>query len=267
MSVTPQDWRVTALLAVRKMVEHVTRAQSRVDADMADVLRDCWLAHRSSGAAVGSWAQGMLADGRSWSDVGRSIDLTGRQAQAVLDPLISEAWLEVQRRLPHAAAPDDAPVPDPVPTVQASRTVLVLNGPNLNLLGLREPAIYGSATLSDVERLCRATADELGVSVDFRQSNHEGVLIDAVHEARAAMSAIVINPGGSSHTSVALRDALSASDLPVVEVHVSNIHRRESFRHFSHVSQVAVAVIAGCGAQGYALALQHAAALLREPAA
>lgn len=141
-------------------------------------------------------------------------------------------------------------------------TVLVLNGPNLNLLGTREPAVYGSATLSDVERLCRHAAEGLSLTVDFRQSNSEGVLIDAVQEARTSSSAIVINPAGYSHTSIALMDALAACDLPVVEVHLTNIHKREPFRHLSYVSKVADAVIAGCGPQGYALALQHVAAVL-----
>lgn len=140
--------------------------------------------------------------------------------------------------------------------------VLVLNGPNLNLLGLREPEIYGSATLADVEALCHATAEEHGLRADFRQSNHEGVLIDAVQEARTAHRGIVINPAGYSHTSVALRDALAAAELPVVEVHLSNIHRREPFRHHSHVSGVADAVLCGAGPHGYALALTHLARLL-----
>lgn len=141
-------------------------------------------------------------------------------------------------------------------------TVLVLNGPNLNLLGTREPAVYGTATLADVERLCADTAAGLGLSVDCRQSNHEGVLIDAVQEARTSHVGIVLNPGGYSHTSIALMDALAACDLPVVEVHLSNIHRREEFRHLSYVSKVADAVIAGCGLHGYAYAVQHVAALL-----
>jgi 3-dehydroquinate dehydratase-2 len=143
-------------------------------------------------------------------------------------------------------------------------TVLVLNGPNLNLLGTREPAVYGTATLADVERLCHEAAQPLGLTVDFRQSNAEGVLIDAVQEARTAHAAVVINPAGYSHTSVALMDALAACELPVVEVHLSNVHRREPFRHHSYVSLVATAVIAGCGAQGYSYALQHVAALLEE---
>lgn len=142
--------------------------------------------------------------------------------------------------------------------------VLVLNGPNLNLLGLREPDVYGKETLEGVEDLCRRTAAEHGLTADCRQSNHEGVLIDAVHEARTEHRAIVINPAGYSHTSVALRDALAAVELPVVEVHLSNIHKREAFRHHSYVSAVADAVICGAGAHGYALALAHAATLVQE---
>ncbi|MFD3943756.1 type II 3-dehydroquinate dehydratase [Streptomyces sp. NPDC058579] len=144
---------------------------------------------------------------------------------------------------------------------RAATPVLVLNGPNLNLLGLREPAIYGTDTLDTIERLCHDTGEGLGLRVDFRQSNHEGVLIDAVQEARTAHRGIVINPAGYSHTSVALRDALAAVGLPVVEVHLSNIHKREEFRHHSYVSGVADAVICGAGAHGYALALTHLARL------
>ncbi|MEV4974695.1 MULTISPECIES: type II 3-dehydroquinate dehydratase [Streptomyces] len=146
-------------------------------------------------------------------------------------------------------------------TVAQEGPVLVLNGPNLNLLGLREPAIYGRDTLADVEALCHATAADLRLRVDFRQSNHEGVLIDALQEARTAHRGIVINPAGYSHTSVALRDALAAAELPVVEVHLSNIHRREPFRHHSYVSAVADTVICGAGTHGYALALTHLARL------
>ncbi len=152
-------------------------------------------------------------------------------------------------------------MPNPAEGAPAA-PVLVLNGPNLNLLGLREPRIYGHDTLADIETLCRATAAEHGLRADLRQSNHEGELIDAVHEARTAHRGIVINPAGYSHTSVALRDALAAADLPVVEVHLSNIHRREEFRHFSYVSGVADAVICGAGPHGYALALAHLARLL-----
>ena len=141
-------------------------------------------------------------------------------------------------------------------------TVLVLNGPNLNLLGTREPELYGTDTLADVERLCAETAQALGLAVDCRQSNSEGGLIDAVQVARTQHAAIVINAAGYSHTSIALRDALVAADLPVVEVHISNVHRREAFRHHSHLSAVADGVIVGCGTQGYALALHRVAALL-----
>ena len=141
-------------------------------------------------------------------------------------------------------------------------TVYVFNGPNLNLLGGREPGVYGTATLADVEQLCRTTAQSLGLEVDVRQSNCEGALVDAVQEARSTRAGIVINPAAYSHTSIALMDALAACDLPVVEVHLSNIHRRAEFRHTSYVSKVASAVIAGCGAQGYAFALQRVAALL-----
>jgi 3-dehydroquinate dehydratase-2 len=144
--------------------------------------------------------------------------------------------------------------------------VLVLNGPNLDLLGTREPAVYGTDTLADVEALCRGTAAELGLGVDFRQSNSEGALIDAVHEARTSRAAVVINAGGYSHTSIALMDALSACEVPIVEVHISNVHRREPFRAHSYVSRVADGVVVGCGTHGYALALRHVALLLSRPA-
>src|SRR5689334_17837631 len=120
----------------------------------------------------------------------------------------------------------------------AGLTVLVLNGPNLNLLGTREPAIYGRDTLDDVKQSCDAAGQRLGLQIDFRQSNHEGQLIDWIHEARASAVGIVINPAGLTHTSVSLMDALAACELPVVEVHLSNIHKRESFRHLSYVSRV-----------------------------
>lgn len=146
-------------------------------------------------------------------------------------------------------------------TGTTGRTVVVLNGPNLNLLGEREPAVYGSATLADVEARCREAAVGHGLALDFRQSNHEGVLIDAVHEVRATAAGIVVNAGGLSHTSVALRDALATVDGPVVEVHVSNVHAREDFRHHSYISGVASGVIVGCGVQGYELAIERIAAL------
>lgn len=158
-------------------------------------------------------------------------------------------------------------MPDPAAGARAGArtrtTVLVLNGPNLNLLGRREPEVYGTETLDDVERVAREAAAPYALDVELRQSNHEGELIDWVHRAREEHTAVVINPGGYTHTSVALRDALAACDrLPVLEVHISNIHRREEFRHHSYVSAVADGVIAGCGVQGYALAVQRAAALI-----
>ena len=146
------------------------------------------------------------------------------------------------------------------------QTVFILNGPNLNLLGKREPEIYGHQTLGDIESDCRDRAASLGLAIDFRQSNHEGVLIDAIHEARERAAGIIINPGALTHTSIAIHDALKAFAGPIVEVHLSNIHQREAFRHLSYVSLVAKAVIAGCGAHGYLLALDAVARWL-EPKA
>lgn len=143
-----------------------------------------------------------------------------------------------------------------------SRRILVLNGPNLNLLGTREPQVYGTATLADVEKLAAEAATAHGWTAECVQSNHEGALIDAVHAARETADAIIINPGGYSHTSVALRDALSGVSLPVVEVHISNIHKREQFRHHSYISGVADAVIAGAGITGYRLAVEYLAEVL-----
>ncbi|MCK1814457.1 type II 3-dehydroquinate dehydratase [Streptomyces carpaticus] len=144
---------------------------------------------------------------------------------------------------------------------------MVLNGPNLNLLGRREPEIYGTDTLADVVRLCERTAAPHGVTIDARQSNHEGQLIDWIQEAREHHAGIVINPAAYSHTSVGLLDALSACDgLPIAEVHLSNIHRREAFRHHSYVSAAASAgVIVGCGVQGYAFAVERVCGLLKTP--
>ena len=134
--------------------------------------------------------------------------------------------------------------------------IFVLNGPNLSLLGTRQPETYGHATLADVERLCRDAAAPYGFAVDFRQSNHEGAIIDAIHEAaRSQAAGIVINPAGYSHTSVAILDAIMAVTLPTIEVHISNIHSRESFRHHSYVSRGAKAVICGFGIEGYRLAI------------
>ncbi|HMK71070.1 MAG TPA: type II 3-dehydroquinate dehydratase [Xanthobacteraceae bacterium] len=143
------------------------------------------------------------------------------------------------------------------------KTVYVLNGPNLNLLGTREPHIYGRATLGDVEKLCRTTAERHGLTVEFRQSNHEGEIVDWIQEARAVNAAgLIINPAGYSHTSVAILDALAALEAPVVEVHISNIHAREPFRRRSYVSQTARALVCGFGIEGYALAIAGLAALL-----
>lgn len=138
-------------------------------------------------------------------------------------------------------------------------TILVLNGPNLNLLGSREPAIYGTATLADVEKRSTAAARAHGLDTNCIQSNHEGALVDAIHAARDTAVGIVINAGAYTHTSVAIRDALSGVSLPAVEVHISNVHRREEFRHFSYLSPVVDAVIVGAGVQGYELAIDYLA--------
>jgi 3-dehydroquinate dehydratase-2 len=138
--------------------------------------------------------------------------------------------------------------------------VLVINGPNLNLLGIREPEIYGSTTLADVDNGLRAQGEQLGVEVLCFQSNHEGAIVDRIHQARIeGVSWILINPGAYTHTSVAIRDALAGVAIPFVEVHISNVHRREPFRHHSYLSDVAEAVMAGFGTQGYGLALQFIA--------
>ncbi|TVP70396.1 MAG: type II 3-dehydroquinate dehydratase [Rhodobacteraceae bacterium] len=139
----------------------------------------------------------------------------------------------------------------------------ILNGPNLNLLGQREPTLYGHETLADVEAACAALAAELGLEIEFAQSNHEGAIVEQIHAARLAAQGVIINAGAYTHTSVAILDALSAFEGPVVEVHITNIHRREAFRHHSYVSQRADAMIAGCGTQGYLLALRHMAQRLR----
>lgn len=143
------------------------------------------------------------------------------------------------------------------------KTIHILNGPNLNLLGHREPEIYGHETLADVERDCVALGKTLGLSVELFQSNHEGVIIDQIHEARQKAAGIVINPGALTHTSVAILDALNAFEGPVIEVHISNIHKRESFRHHSFVSSRAEGVIAGLGTEGYQAGLRRLATLLR----
>jgi len=145
------------------------------------------------------------------------------------------------------------------------QVIYVLNGPNLNLLGKREPHIYGHTTLAEIEEQCRKDCAKLGFELAFRQSNHEGQLVDWVHEARESGAGIVINPAGLSFTSVALLDALKASELPIVEVHITNIHRREPIYHKSLVSLAAMGVICGLGPLGYSLALTALAAKLKSP--
>jgi 3-dehydroquinate dehydratase-2 len=146
-----------------------------------------------------------------------------------------------------------------------AKTIYVLNGPNLNLLGTREPGIYGRTTLADVETLCRETAKAHGLGVEFRQSNLEGEIVDAIQEAMARQAAgIVINPAGYTTTSVAILDALIASSLPVVEIHISNIFAREEFRQQSLISKVAKAVMSGFGVNGYALAIDGLAAMIEQ---
>jgi 3-dehydroquinate dehydratase II len=143
------------------------------------------------------------------------------------------------------------------------KTIHVLNGPNLNLLGVREPEIYGHATLADVEKLCRTTAAKHHLGIEFRQSNHEGEIVDWIQQARAEDAAgLVINPAGYGHTSVAILDALAALTVPIIEVHISNIHAREPFRRRTYVSQVARAVVCGFGIAGYALAIDGLATLI-----
>jgi 3-dehydroquinate dehydratase-2 len=145
-----------------------------------------------------------------------------------------------------------------------SRLVYVLNGPNLNLLGKRQPHIYGHETLADVERDCQALAAELGLELRFHQSNREYEIIDLIHAARERAAGIVINPAAFTHTSVAILDALASFEGPIIEVHISNVHRREDFRRHSYVSAAASGIIVGCGTQGYGLALQRVATLLKK---
>jgi 3-dehydroquinate dehydratase-2 len=150
------------------------------------------------------------------------------------------------------------------------KTVLVLNGPNLNLLGSREPAVYGAQTLADVEQICRAACEAHGFTLDFRQSNHEGVLIDAIHAAGAAQAAgtlagVVFNAGAYTHTSLALHDAIKGAAVHLIELHISNVHAREEYRHHSWIAPVAQGVMFGFGVQGYALAIA-ALALRAAPA-
>jgi 3-dehydroquinate dehydratase II len=148
----------------------------------------------------------------------------------------------------------------------AGATILVLNGPNLNLLGVREPQTYGRETLADIEESCLERAAALDLAVDFRQSNHEGQLVDWIQEAREGADGIIINAGAYTHTSIAILDALRACELPIIELHLSNIFSREPFRHHSYISAIARGVICGFGAQGYVLALEAIAYLLESEA-
>ncbi len=143
-------------------------------------------------------------------------------------------------------------------------SLLILNGPNLNLLGQRQPEVYGHTSLADIEELCRTTAADLGARVDCVQSNHEGVLVDAIHAARGLHDGIVLNAGAYTHTSIALMDAISSAQIPVVELHLSNIHARETFRHTSFIAPVAVGQICGFGPGGYPLAIRAMLAYLDE---
>ena len=144
-------------------------------------------------------------------------------------------------------------------------SILVLNGPNLNLLGTRQPEVYGSTTLADIEDACNVTATRLEVDVAFQQSNHEGILIDAIHAARGVHVGIVLNAGAYTHTSIAIMDAIKSVSIPVVELHLSNIHQREEFRHLSYISKVAVGQICGFGAAGYPLAIEALVSYLEAP--
>ena len=141
--------------------------------------------------------------------------------------------------------------------------ILILNGPNLNLLGTRQPEVYGTTTLNDIKKLCAQKADELNIHVDMRQSNHEGVLIDWIHEARDSFNGIIINAGAYTHTSIALMDAISSVAIPTLELHLSNIHEREDFRRTSYIGRVAFDLIMGHGAAGYPMALERMAEHLK----
>ena len=133
---------------------------------------------------------------------------------------------------------------------------LILNGPNLNLLGLRQPEVYGRTTLADVEAMCRAHAKEIGVEVEFEQSNHEGALVDAIHGTRGRLDGLILNAGAYTHTSIALMDAISSAEVPAIELHLSNVHARENFRHHSYIAPVALGQICGFGSNGYILGLR-----------
>jgi len=146
--------------------------------------------------------------------------------------------------------------------VSESSEILILNGPNLNMLGVREPNIYGCETLADIEELCNQRATSLGLTVNFKQSNLEGEIVADIQNARGTAAGIIINAAGYTHTSVAILDALNISELPVIELHISNIHAREAFRHHSYVAQAATGIICGFGAHGYVLAIDAMARLI-----
>jgi 3-dehydroquinate dehydratase II len=154
-----------------------------------------------------------------------------------------------------------SPAPGRAP--EKGKSVLILNGPNLNMLGVREPAIYGKDTLQDLMTAAAKRATELGLMSDVRQSNHEGDLVTWIQQARNEHNGIIINPAAYTHTSVAILDALTVSELPVIEIHLSNIHKREEFRHHSYVSKVAQGVIAGFGGYGYVMAVEAMARILK----
>ena len=135
-------------------------------------------------------------------------------------------------------------------------SLLILNGPNLNLLGLRQPEVYGTTTLADIEAMCRAKAETLGIALSFHQENSEGALLDHIHAARGTHNGIILNAGAYTHTSIALMDAISSVELPTIELHLSNVHAREEFRHVSYIAKVAIGVICGFGPRGYTLALE-----------
>ncbi len=134
-------------------------------------------------------------------------------------------------------------------------SILILNGPNLNLLGTRQPDVYGHTTLSDIEKMCKTHGQAIGVKVEFQQSNHEGVLVDAIHAARGTHAGIILNAGAYTHMSIALMDAIASVELPAIELHLSNVHAREEFRHQSYIAKVCVGIICGFGARGYTLAI------------
>lgn len=145
--------------------------------------------------------------------------------------------------------------------------ILIINGPNLNLLGMREPEVYGKETLSDIERICQKRADSHEVGIDFKQSNHEGEIVDLIQSASKDYVGIIINPAAYTHTSVAIRDALLSTDLPIIELHLSNVHKREEFRQHSYVSDIAHGVICGFGSKGYALAVEAMVDLVKNDGA